>query len=261
MVSFGAKRGIPCRGGSFAVCAALDDTSPLPQLQDGVARPLEKIVFVLSVADAHRRAEADGGEHRHGGELALRQHAIEVVDVDRHELDVGPGLAEAEQAALEFTERRAVAARPLGEDDERMPLAESVEEDVERIRAGLGAHAVDEHGVEDVEGEVALHSFFPVVARRDGAREDAQPLGQRGPDEDEVEVAGVVRGVDGLPLVGGGVDAPDVAAGEEAREADDARRGGALYRALSSLAMRAVRRIIVTIVPRTMSASAMKSGL
>src|SRR3954451_3091947 len=101
-----------------------NDRAPLPQLQDGVARALEEVAFLLAAADVQRRAEADRGEHRHRRELALRQHAVEVVDVDRHELDVGPRQAEAIQAALELAELRPIASRPLGEDDQRVRFAE-----------------------------------------------------------------------------------------------------------------------------------------
>ena len=70
-------------------------------------------------------------------------------------------------------------------------------------------------------------------------------------------MTGVIREVDSLPLVGRESDAAHIAAGEKACNADHAFRDDFSQRDSSSAAIRRVRRIIVTIVPRmiTMSAS------
>ena len=69
-------------------------------------------------------------------------------------------------------------------------------------------------------------------------------------------MAGVIGELDALPLVGRETDAPHVAAGEKARNADHAFRDEFSQRDSSSAAIRRVRRIIVTIVPRMITISA-----
>src|SRR5712691_4433979 len=84
--------------------------------------------------------------------------------------------------------------------------------------------AVDQHGAEDVDGEVpALPRAIPVVTTRNGASHAAHLTRKRGPEHDEIEVARVVCDVDPLACGGLAADPAGLRAGDESGQSDDCR--------------------------------------
>src|SRR5215831_6491417 len=91
----------------------------LPQLAERRARSREKLLLPFPRMHPHRPAKHNTGEHRHRERFALGQDAVQVVEVDRHRLELGPLAAEMIEAALEGRDLLARAPGSLGEHDER----------------------------------------------------------------------------------------------------------------------------------------------
>src|SRR2546423_427587 len=66
-----------------------------------VAGALEKIEFVLLRLQPHRRADRDAAQKRNRQKLPPRQNAIEVINIDWHQFQVGPLFAQVIQPRLE----------------------------------------------------------------------------------------------------------------------------------------------------------------
>ena len=122
----------------------------------------------------------------------------------------------------------AVAARPFRKNDHRIFVAEPVDENVDRIGRARCRVALDENGIEHVQRKVTLQPFAPVILRRDRPRDRAQLRRQGRPDEDEVEMAGVIREVDALLRMRSEAGAAHAAAGEKPSEGDDQSRNDAI---------------------------------
>ena len=162
------------------------------------------------------------------------------------------------EAALEWPDLTGHAPRAFGKHDQRMSPAHLPAHPLDRrpgrrggtVRAGVAP--LDQYGAKDPAREVAANgSVVPVVAPGDRAGPPPQPRRQRGPDDGEVQVAGVVPEVD--PLDGCvGVAAPldGRAADQPARRRDGHRD----HRVAASSRMRRVRRIAVATDPATTSA-------
>ena len=52
------------------------------------------------------------------------KHAIQIVDMHRHQFQIGPFLGEIIQSALEFADVRPGIAAPLGKDNQRIAVAD-----------------------------------------------------------------------------------------------------------------------------------------
>ena len=78
---------------------------------------------------------------------------------------------------------------------------------LQRVVMGRGFLAFDQDSVEHAMGEVAAdRSDGPIVPRRDRTGQEADLGRQRGPDDDRVQVAGVVGKIDALAGVGLALD-------------------------------------------------------
>ena len=78
-----------------------------------------------------------------------------------------------------------------------MPGLEELGQGLQRI--ALAARAVDQHGIQHVEGDVAAKSRRPpIVARGHGMGLAPERRGQSGDDDQRVEMAGVIGEIDAL---------------------------------------------------------------
>ena len=71
-----------------------------------VARPGEEVVLVVVRPGGQRAAEHDATEHRHRQDLPLREDPIQVVEIDRDQLDIRTRAGQMVEAALEGAELR-----------------------------------------------------------------------------------------------------------------------------------------------------------
>ena len=62
--------------------------------------------------------DADRADDRHGHDFALRQHAVEIVDIDRHHRYMRKLRRQMVETALERLDRPSRAARAFGEEDQ-----------------------------------------------------------------------------------------------------------------------------------------------
>ena len=97
-----------------------------------------------------------------------------------------------------------------------MRRADLAEHQVDRALVDLDFLAVDEQRVERFGQVAADRPAVPIVLGRHGPRQPADRLRQRRPDEDHVEVAGVIGEVDALAGVRLAVDPAHARPAEEA---------------------------------------------
>jgi hypothetical protein len=83
-----------------------------------------------------------------------------------------------------------------------MGAADLAEHEVDRALVDFDLGAIDQHRIERLGQITADGAADPVVLGRHRASEPANPRGQGRPDEDHVEVAGVIGEVDPLTGVG-----------------------------------------------------------
>src|SRR5438270_2690418 len=121
---------------------------------------------------------------------------------------------------------------------------------------GRLSSTIHQDGVEDVRRQIAAQSFFPIVLRCHRTGDRSQSPRKRRPDDHKIEMAGVIREIDPLPLVGLESDLSNAAACKQAGDADHARGNGAFHRALRPRTITLSLRYIVTSVPMTMTISA-----
>ncbi len=100
-----------------------------------VACPFQKFRLWLAALQPNRRTERHQAQQRHRQELAPRQHAVQIIDVHRHQFQVRPLFCQIIQPALEFPDFRLGVATPFGKHDQRLLLA--------RFRAASGRPGSD----------------------------------------------------------------------------------------------------------------------
>ena len=109
-------------------------------------------------------------QDRHRHHLALGHHALHVVDPGRHQRHVRELLGQVVQAALEGLRLALVAARALGKDDQRVAVAQRLDQRLQRVLV-VAALRADIDGIEDLARDPVLEAARgPVVARGDRPR-------------------------------------------------------------------------------------------
>ncbi len=102
-----------------------------------------------------------------------------------------------------------------------MGVADFSEHEVDGALVDFDLLAVDEHGVEDFVQMATDKASVPVIFGGDRSGESADFGGEGGPDEDDVEVAGVVGEIDTLTGIGLGVDPAHADAADESGNPDE----------------------------------------
>ena len=130
------------------------------------------------------------------------------VNAYRDELHIWALATEVVETAAELPDRFAGAPRALGEEDQRVLVAESLQHLLDGLaprrskrRRGVAVEqrTVDEDRIEDLPDVVAAEpAALPVVTAGDRSRLFPHVARQRGPDEDEIQVTRVIREVDAL---------------------------------------------------------------
>ena len=150
---------------------------------------------------------------------------MEVLDVDRDQLDLRKLAREVVEPALERARQRLRAARPFRKDDQRKAMFERVAQRLERIGVRILAAAIDHDDVQFVARDRAADARpVPVVLRRDRPRVRTQFLRQRGPQHHRVHVAGVIAEIDALRRCRRRADPARIGADEQARQPHDRRQ-------------------------------------
>ena len=112
--------------------------------------------------------------------MSLGEDAVEVLEVDRDDLDLRPGAAEVIETAAKWSEVFAGPTGALREKNERVAVVERLDHLVDGLpaepsggRAGSG-DSVDQEGVKNSGREVSAYRVaLPVIARRDRPGEPA----------------------------------------------------------------------------------------
>ena len=180
----------------------------------------EEFFFAFAFVDFHGGAEVDAGEDRHWEELAFGQDAIEILEKDGDKFDVGAGRGETVKAAFEFADFGAEISFAFGENDDRTFRAHGAEDLRNGVVGDGDFFAFDEECVEYVAGEIAAEGVAsPVIVRGDGTGDFADGGGEAGPEDERVEIAGVISEIDALPGFGSAADPMRAAgAGDESGE-------------------------------------------
>ncbi len=158
--------------------------------------------------------------------FALREDPVQVVEIDRNQLDIRPQPREVVQSALEAADLAVETARSFGKHDQantglplHPPCAGSTRARRRRHRSSRPAPAESaRHGTPCPARYRRTDALFPVVASRDRPRQQRAVSRQRRPDDDEIEVARVIAEVNPLTL------ATRIAVPVHRRAADEARR-------------------------------------
>src|SRR5215208_4526600 len=125
---------------------------------------------------------------------------MQVIEIDRDQVDVGPLARQIVEPASERADLSPGAAGPFREDDQRIPGVQRRDELVElRPQLAQVPRAVDQDRPKDSScHEPANATRFPVVSSRDRSGAGADLAGQYRPEDDEVEMTGVVGEKDAL---------------------------------------------------------------
>ena len=184
-------------------CAGVRSCGRAPSAMTAARARSRKVFAVFARRQRHRRAEAHRADHGHGQQRALRQAAMQVVEIHGNQFH---GRKLAGRAGTVRCEN-APAPRSVP----RVPSGKMISESPSRKAARNGSSgsdgvssrdAIDEHGAEAARGDVLAQALAPVIARRDGPGARAQAPRQRRPDRQGVDVAGVIGEVDALAGAG-----------------------------------------------------------
>src|SRR3990167_8612389 len=107
--------------------------SNLAEGHDGAARAVEERPTLLAGFQLEGRAERHRAQNGHRHHLALGDDALHVVDPGGHQHHVGEHLRQPEQARLEGLRVVAMAARALGEDDDRVAALQCAHQRRQRV--------------------------------------------------------------------------------------------------------------------------------
>ena len=127
---------------------------------------------------------------------------VQIFQVNRDRLHIGPLAAELAETAFEFGDVVSIAARALGKENKRTAAVEFFEKRREGFAPGERRYieARNQDRPEDAGGEIrSQRSAFPIFVGRDGACLDTDRLRERRPEHDEIEVAGMVCEVHARP--------------------------------------------------------------
>src|SRR5882672_255782 len=104
-----------------------------------------------------------------------------------------------EQTAFERLDLLSGAASSLRKEDEGVSLSERVEQVIHRIIVSRNFFAFNQNRIKYLYGEVSAQAIgHPIVARGDWTGERAKVERQCGPEDDGVQVAGVIGEIDAL---------------------------------------------------------------
>ena len=142
-----------------------------------------------------RTEKSHGADERHQQQRALGQDAMEILQIDRHQLDLGETLRQAVEAALERPDRP-TAPRAFRKQDQRVAGVEQSRKRLQRV-ARSPRRAVDQHGVEAIEGEISPEPRgTPVVERGNRMGLAPEHRRERRHDDRRVQMARMVGEVD-----------------------------------------------------------------
>ncbi len=183
-----------------------------------IAGPFEKIVLRFTVFEPHGGAKCYAREQRDWQELLPRQNAIHVIEIDRHEFDIGAFLADVIEPALEFTDLFATATATFWKYNHRMGVAHFSQHEIDRTLMNLKLAAINEHRVISAGNVSSQHSFAPIVFGSHRTREPSDMAGKRRPNEHDIDVASVVGEIDALARVGLAVNPTNAGAAHKPRQ-------------------------------------------
>jgi hypothetical protein len=142
------------------------------------------------------------------------------LEKDGDEFDVRTGGGEVIEAAFEFADLGAEVSFAFGENDDRTFGAHGIQDLRDGIVRNGNFFALDEECVENIAGEIAAEGIAgPVIVRGDGASDLADGGREAGPEDERVEVTGVIGKINALLRLGCATDPVRAAgAGDEAGE-------------------------------------------
>lgn len=210
----------------------------------------------LTWFDAQRLAEARRAGNRHDQHASLRQDALKVVEMDRHQIDIRKTAGEAIDAAAKRGDLIGGASRPLRKNQDRTAFLEQALERLQRIAVRRRLAVYQDGAQASLRDEAAKSARSPIVARRNRVGQPAHRPRQGGHDGDGIDMAVVIGEIDAADGIGRA--APPLASGadqdaDEQHEKPTNERDHSLSKECFSLNVRVMQ---VTRLPAAMMADA-----
>ena len=188
---------------------------------DAAHVPFEEVLLAFLGFQKDGSSDRDRAQQWNGHVFASGEDSVHVVHVDWDEFEIGSFFGYVVQSAFEFTHFAVDRAAPFWEDDQGVGVPYFTQHQFDGALVDFDLFSVDEDRVEGLGKKPAKRGLPPVVLSGHRAGQLAKASRERSPENDRIEVAGVIGKVDALAGIGFG---PDPADRETAEKLGDQRQ-------------------------------------
>ena len=195
---------------------------------DAAHGPIEEVLLAFLGFQKDGSSDRDRAKQWNGHVFASWEDSVHVVHVDWDEFEIGSFFGYVVQSAFEFTHFAVDRAAPFWEDDQGVGVPYFTQHQFDGALVDFDLFSVDEDRVEGLGKKPAKRGLPPVVFSGHRAGQLAKASRECSPENDCIEVAGVIGKVNALAGIGFG---PDPADREAADKLGDQRQALARHAA------------------------------